>query len=83
MASSNSAIPALSSAPKTVSPAEQSTPSRKTGSIDWPGLTVSACRPKRTGLVRREFLPGTRAIRLPKVSRSQDAANWTVSFSVR
>jgi len=64
MASMASAMPALSSAPRMVSPRDVMTSPSSTGSIPRPGLTVSAWQASRMGAAV-EFLPGQRATRLP------------------
>ena len=59
-----SAIPALSSAPRIVSPAERITPSASAGRMPFPGFTVSPWHDSRMGAAAL-CRPGSFAIRLP------------------
>ena len=64
-ASSTSAIPALSSAPRIVSPPERMIPPSSAGSIPTPGLTVSPWQESSTGCAPVQPLAWNDAIRLP------------------
>ena len=59
-----SAMPALSSAPRIVSPPDRMTPSFRTGVMPTPGRTVSPWQESSTGLAPL-LSAGSRAMRLP------------------